>query len=178
MVANFAFSTQWLDLREPYDAAARDTSLISLIEQAVRPPEPLRIIDLGAGTGANLRYLAPRLPTAQEWLLVDSDGSLLQAGEQRLESWAVARGCALERRTGEVRLTGSDMHLRVRSRIGDLNRERESLDLELSGQALISAAALLDLVSAEWLQWLLSRAVHARAMVLFVLNYTGQFHFI
>ena len=58
------FSADWLDQREPFDAAARDGAAphLSLDARlaAWRPPAgaPLRVIDLACGTGANLRWLA------------------------------------------------------------------------------------------------------------------------
>src|SRR3546814_2245440 len=42
----------------------------------------VRIVDLGSGTGANFRFLAPRLAalgaSAQSWRLVDRDENLLE----------------------------------------------------------------------------------------------------
>jgi hypothetical protein len=37
------------------------------------PGDVLEIIDLGAGTGANQRWLAPRLPLRQRWIHLDHD---------------------------------------------------------------------------------------------------------
>jgi hypothetical protein len=46
-----------------------------LIETADRR-EVLEIIDLGAGTGANQRWLAPRLPFRQRWIHLDHDPAI------------------------------------------------------------------------------------------------------
>ena len=70
-----AFSPEWLALREGADARARDASLAGTL-LATRPPgQPLRVVDLGSGSGANLRYLAPRLGHGQHWLLIDYDSA-------------------------------------------------------------------------------------------------------
>ena len=80
----------WLALREPADAAAREDSL-PLIARIVRhweqlPPaaapgaadtEPVVVVDLGAGTGANRAWLARHLPGPQRWILLDHDRELL-----------------------------------------------------------------------------------------------------
>src|SRR5262245_50976271 len=67
----------WLALREPADAAARSSSLLSHLAEGLPDDRPLRIVDLGSGTGSNIRYLSPRLPHPQDWLAVDRDAALL-----------------------------------------------------------------------------------------------------
>jgi hypothetical protein len=70
------FSAAWLDLRTPADAAARDQGLARRFAAAL-PLHP-KIIDLGAGTGANARALEPLV--GGEWVLVDRDAALLARG--------------------------------------------------------------------------------------------------
>ena len=60
------FSADWLALREPADRAARSTRLTRAIAGAFSPGAELRVLDLGAGTGANLRYLANTSAGASE----------------------------------------------------------------------------------------------------------------
>lgn len=69
------FSAEWLALRAPADDAARDPGLI---ERLVRwaNDRPLRIADLGGGSGAAHRALSPLLPKAQ-WRILDDDPALL-----------------------------------------------------------------------------------------------------
>ncbi|WP_382325041.1 hypothetical protein ACFJI0_11525 [Hydrogenophaga sp. UC242_53] len=84
------FSADWLQQREPFDTAARDEAArhlqLAARFHAMAPPAgtPWRVIDLGCGTGANQRWLAPRLGGPQQWLVVDHDAALL-------------RGCATRR---------------------------------------------------------------------------------
>ena len=69
------FASDWLTLREAADARSRNEKLLSHL----RLPEkdPVRVVDLAAGTGSNLRYLSPRLSRRQVWTLVDQDKKLL-----------------------------------------------------------------------------------------------------
>jgi hypothetical protein len=70
----------WLQLREPADTAARSSTLTSALVAALTKPsegEPLRALDLGTGTGANVRYLSHHLPGPQEWLAVDRNAALI-----------------------------------------------------------------------------------------------------
>ncbi|HEY5033165.1 MAG TPA: SAM-dependent methyltransferase, partial [Actinomycetes bacterium] len=55
-------STGWLALREPADAAARAADLVERLARQL-PATGRRVIhDLGCGTGAMGRWLAPLLP--------------------------------------------------------------------------------------------------------------------
>jgi hypothetical protein len=146
------FSPEWLALREAADRRARSLRLTRRVAEIVSAVLPLRILDLATGTGANLRYLAGRLPPDQQWLLVDHDPALL--------AHLAERGLAAE-----------TPHRRVEIRQADL----ETLDSHLfDGRSLVTASALLDLVSERWLQALAERCHAARATVLFALTYDGR----
>src|SRR6266849_9112598 len=77
------FSPDWLSLREPADRAARSSRLARAIADVLADIAELRVLDLAAGTGANMRYLSEHLRRAdrhvqrQNWLLVDRDAALL-----------------------------------------------------------------------------------------------------
>jgi hypothetical protein len=132
------FSAEWLALREPADIAARSHALAKFVARSGR------MLDLGGGTGANIRYLSSRLPSPQFWTIVDDDQALL-----------------------------SRAPLNATSVLTDLNRALDDLEL-FDGCALVSASALLDLVSEQWLQKLVTRCEAAGAAVLFALSYDGR----
>jgi hypothetical protein len=69
------FTRDWLRLRAPHDARARSLPLARGFTAAV--PERACIVDLGAGDGANQRFLAPHLPQTTRWILIDDDAALL-----------------------------------------------------------------------------------------------------
>jgi hypothetical protein len=138
--------SSWLVLREAADSAARSDALTQAIVAALPLDRPLRILDLGSGTGSNLRYLSPRLPGPQHWLLVDRDPELL------------------------AEVTGHSADCEIET----LSRNLGSLDPALfSGRHLVTASALLDLVSATWLGTLAERCRTSGAAALFTLNYNG-----
>lgn len=174
------FSAGWLHLREPFDHRAREPAAAAPGLSALRarwrhrsPGEALAVIDLACGHGANLRLLAPRLGGAQHWRLVDHDPALLDAVPGALEEWARRHGYrfTLERGTGDERaidIAGPDFQARVVWQRVDLARDLGSLDF---GQAsLVTASALLDLVSESWLQALIDQARDARTALLFGLT--------
>jgi SAM-dependent methyltransferase len=117
------FRADWLRLREPYDHAARSAALTTRFAAAVGSAP--RLIDLGCGTGSNLRYLAPRLPVGQQWLCVDHDQALLSQARMRL----VPSGRSVRFRALDLACALPDP----------------------AGWTAITASALLDLASAAWL---------------------------
>ena len=71
------FSADWLALREPHDARARNPAVLNAVVASLKGYPSIRIVDLACGTGSTLRVLAPQFPTGQHWRLVDNDLSLL-----------------------------------------------------------------------------------------------------
>src|SRR5262245_3633605 len=82
------FSAQWLDLREPVDHRSRNRKLERALAKHFDGWRPITVVDLGCGTGSNLRATAPLLGPEQHWTLVDRDALLLEAAAERLAAWA------------------------------------------------------------------------------------------
>lgn len=164
------FSADWLALREPFDAHARSAALAARVR---RPPAaPLAVVDLGAGTGANCRYLAPLVGGAQTWQLVDRDPALIAAMPHALARAAQAHGRRFFTDGAVGRFEGQGFDCRVRVCELDLAAELDALALD--DGTLVTAAALLDLVSGAWLDALAARCAAARAQALFALTYDGR----
>ncbi len=168
------FSAEWLALREPLDARSRSAALVARLRSDV-PDGTRRIVDLATGTGANLRYLAPRLGGDQEWLVVDNDGALLDTVSRRLRHWAAENGLIFRRLGESLSLRGPNLTCRVCLEQVDLARDARHLDLE--SRWLVTAAALLDLVAQHWLDTILARCGAAGTRLLFALTYDGNARF-
>ena len=143
------FSAEWLALRERADARARSAPLVAALR--ARLAADARILDLATGTGANVRHLAPLLDGNHAWTVVDHDAALLAVLPQR-----VPHSLALDA---------------VRADLRDLAA------LPFPEHGLVTASALLDLVSATWLEALAARCAQASACVLFALSYDGRIAF-
>jgi len=76
-VEGIRVSRRWLALREPADAAARAPDLVENLRPHQPDTGPRVIHDLGCGTGAMGRWLAPLLPGPQHWVVHDRDAELL-----------------------------------------------------------------------------------------------------
>jgi hypothetical protein len=122
-------SPEWLSLREPAVAAARSAELADRLGRHLAAAGRLEIHDLGGGSGAMGRWLAPRLPGPQHWVVHDRDAGLLELAVADAPGRATVEG----RRSDITRLTRA----------------------ELAGASLVTASALLDLLTADELAGLL-----------------------
>ncbi len=170
------FSADWLSLREPFDDAARTRAWPSLAPLALgQAADDRRIVDLAAGTGANLRFLAPRLGGNQRWRLVDHDPVLLISARRQLTDWALRRG---------ARVSSDDQQgLTIDAATFKLHAEFVPLDLAaveplvaIGDATLVTASALIDLVSVTWLQRWIDACARTGTDVAFALNCAGHAH--
>jgi hypothetical protein len=168
-----AFGLDWLRLREPQDLRARSRTLARRFGAAVRAQaggETAALVDLGAGSGANLRALAPLIPGDQDWRLVDRDRALLAHQAAEIAQWARGQGWRVTHGAGVVTVDTGVAHWRAQGVELDLARDLSGLPLSVHG---VTAAALLDLVSAEWLERLADRIAAARVPFLAALSVDG-----
>jgi SAM-dependent methyltransferase len=142
-----SFSAQWLALREPYDRTARNGAVLDALAAAFADASNIVVTDLGCGTGATMRAIAPRLPARQSWRLVDNDEALLEEARN-----AAPAGAG------------------ITAVVFDLARRIEQA---LGGCDLVATSALLDLVSAAWLDRLVASLVRVSRPFYAALSYDG-----
>ena len=119
----------WLALREPADAVARSAELAEQLRRHLPAAAPLVIHDLGGGSGAMGRWLAPRLAGPQHWVVHDRDAGLLE------RALAAPPGPAADGASVTVEARRTDI---TRLRPGDL-----------VGASAVVASALLDVLTAD-----------------------------
>ena len=126
------FSVDWLNMREDADLRARDSSLLDYAQKFLTSQNAIdaeiTVVDLGAGTGSTINAfskLGSRWEEKLHWRLVDSNKDLLEEAVRRYEDSSYFQVFNL-----------------------DLNKV---LTLPLDGAKLITASALMDLVSAEFI---------------------------
>ncbi|MBD3640587.1 MAG: glycosyltransferase family 4 protein [Marinobacter sp.] len=152
------FDREWLEAREPADHRARSELLTERLDHWLRNQyaslgaEPLVMADIGSGRASNSLFLSSRLSVPGLWHLIEQDGGLLALGESRLRQCGqLVVGHHLTLTTGEMeRLLPVPLHL-------------------------LTASALIDLVSDAWLRSLTAAVVGRQASVLIVLSYAGEF---
>jgi hypothetical protein len=152
-VDGIRISGRWLALREPADAGARARGLVEELRRHL-PPTGRRVIhDLGCGTGAMGRWLAPLLPGPQRWVAHDRDADLLEVAAADLPGPA-ADGAAVS----------------VEAKQTDITRLRPG---ELADATLITASALLDLLTEDELAGLVGVCLDAGCPALLTLTVVG-----
>lgn len=149
-------ASDWLTLRRPADERAREASLPLLEALASHFAGPgaapvVDVIDIGAGTGANQAWLAPRLGFRQRWTLLDHDPDLLELIPDH-------------RHGGRVEQVS-----RVVAGIEDLG----TLDQAGAESPLVTCSALLDLLGVAQLDGLCDFLADRRVPALFSLSVTG-----
>jgi hypothetical protein len=149
-----AVSPDWLALREGADAAARAADLADEVRRRLPDVDPVVVHDLGCGTGSMARWLAPRLARSQRWVLYDLDADLLQRAAAGMPP-SGADGAAV---TSQIR------------------RRDVSLldDGDLAGASLVTASALLDLMTDDELTRCVEACAAAGCPVLLTLSVSGR----
>lgn len=148
-----SFSADWLALREPYDGRARNRDVLAALKAAFAESPAIAVVDLACGTGSTLRAVSPHLPARQSWRLVDNDLSLL------------ARA-APARASTNISFATTPVDIAY------------DLEAALDGHLdLVTASALLDLVSEEWLQRFVVEIAARKLPVYAALSYDGRITF-
>jgi SAM-dependent methyltransferase len=155
-----SFSTDWLSLREGADHRSRNLVLQNQViryleEISGLKNDPIHIVDLGSGTGSNLRALAPLIQHNQKWTLIDYDPLLLKAAREKIGIWADnVTDRALSKdldndATRPITLVKNNYEITVQFLQKDLASDLQSELFESAD--LITAAAFFDLVALDWL---------------------------
>lgn len=143
------YSSTWLELREAADAQARAADLADQVRALLADAQSLTVHDLGCGTGSMARWLSPRLSAPQRWVLHDRDADLLDLAVSTL----AADGIAAEPKLGDLTaITAAD----------------------LAGGSLVTASALLDLLTAADLDNLARACTAAGVPALLTLSVVGH----
>jgi hypothetical protein len=147
-------TSTWLAIRGAADAAARCAELVPPVRRRLAGTAPAVIHDLGCGTGSMGRWLAPQLPGRQHWVMHDRDPELLARAAADLVG-AAADGAPVT----------------VETRCGDLTRITAD---DLAGAALVTASALLDLLTAAEVERIAAACAGAGCPALLTLSVTGR----
>jgi hypothetical protein len=145
---------EWLVLREPADAAARSAELAARLGHRLPAAAPMVIHDLGGGSGAMGRWLAPRLHGPQHWVVHDRDPVMLELAVTDPPGPA-ADGSAVT----------------VEAKRSDITRLEPAA---LGGASVVVASALLDMLTADELHRMLGACTEIGCPILLALTVVGR----
>jgi hypothetical protein len=145
-------SPDWLLLRADVDDRSRSAELAQAAA-ALLPAGRQVVHDLGSGSGAMMRWLAPLLRGPQRWVLHDADAGILEHRDPR--PTVDASGLPVVCRTSVEEL--EDLHAST-----------------LAGATLVVASALLDVITADEARTIVDACVEIGAPVLFSLTVAGR----
>jgi SAM-dependent methyltransferase len=170
------FDGDWLDLREPFDSAARNPDLAELLMQHVDEKARPRFLDLGAGTGSLTRWLGHFVARPHTWILADADAGLMsRAFDTMMEAaedigwkatWPQKKALLVHSPHGAWRIEGILTNL-VEAPNG----------LPLDTVDVVTCSALCDLVSERWLIRLAAALARRKLPFYAALNVSGRERF-
>ncbi|MEL7543384.1 MAG: class I SAM-dependent methyltransferase [Pseudomonadota bacterium] len=144
------FSADWLALREEADSRSRSGKVLAAARARFVDASEISICDLGSGTGVSVESFTGLFPPRQRWRLVDIDADNLQRAR--------------------VRNSGRD-ELAIETVVHDL---AAAPAIWGAGTDLVTATALFDLVSRDWLEGFVAALAEARLPLLATLTYDGR----
>jgi hypothetical protein len=159
------FAPDWLRLREAADHRSRNKALADRLSAHFSGRLEAAIYDLGAGLGSNLRGSFDLLPARQHWTLVDNDAALLSAACEEISGWA-----------DQSRPTASGLEAVKDGRSLRVEVKRHDLAADPAPWGgtppdVVTAAALFDLVSAQWIGRFVAAVASARIAFYTVLTH-------
>jgi|SRR5690625_2751805 len=149
-------AADWLGFRREADHRARQSSahLVDRVSWWLRERlsdhDAAVVIDLGAGTGSNQAWLAPRLQVAQRWILLDHDADLLESST----------------------VIDAEQVLATTRMVGSVDQLPQLMPDH--GPALVTCAALLDLLSAREIALIAETISSSQAAAVLSLTVTGE----
>lgn len=144
----------WLGLREAADATARAIELVEPLRRHLSGGGRTVVHDLGTGTGSMGRWLAPLLPGPQHWVMYDRDPELLERARSGMP---------------DVAADGAPVTVETRQR--DITRLTAD---DLDGAGLITASALLDMLTAEEVERFAAACAGAGCPTLLTISVIGR----
>ncbi|MFC7368266.1 glycosyltransferase [Vreelandella zhaodongensis] len=169
--AGSKFAADWLSLRETVDARSRSQALVDALANWLSDDQrraelskseeslpPITLADLGCGRGSNSQFLAPRLHHAQRWMLIDHDPALLSEAYSRTSQLSTGKGEPMLVETHCASLTHLDHPA-------------------LTHCDVVTASALIDLVSQQWIDALAAQCAKHRQALFITLSITGEWCF-
>ena len=167
-----AYYLDWLAERYHFDAAARNPAVEQKFLHTLPAQDTISLVDVGAGSGANCRYLMEKITTDQQWLLIEQNPDFSQASLQALQEYASRQGYTSILEQNTLIIQTPTKTVQVKARCGSL--------LEIDGLANLSntdavvANAVFDLFTPAQFEAFVSTLAQHSLIFLSTLNYENM----
>jgi SAM-dependent methyltransferase len=170
------FDGDWLSLREPFDARARNPEIAGALMHHLDEKGRPRFLDIGAGTGSLTRWLGHFVGRAHAWVLADADAELMARAFDTMMDSAEAIGWRATWPQRKVLLLHApEGAWRIEGVLTNLAEAPDGLPLE--NVDAVTCSALCDLVSEAWLTRFAAALARRRLPFYAALNVTGRERF-
>ena len=150
-----AFNNNWLFERERIDNLSKNKTLINKLDNSLKKFNNINIIDLGARTGSNFRYLSKKIKLKnQYWSLIDISQKSLN----------------------EVKKNLTKNQKFINLKLINKNIIRDIKKFEFNKFYLVTGSAFLDIMPLNWFKSFHEKNINTK-LVYFSINYDGFFQF-
>jgi len=171
-LSDFDLENDWLEERCRFDARARNAPVEKRILEFFSSVPLIRVLDIGSGLGANVRYYSRLFDCDQKWFLVEKSPERSLKAPGAIKSWAKENGWKTNESEKGITVLMPHRRVQIEFKHGSfLDRENMAL---LSGIDLVAANALLDLITEKQFEDLAGGLAVYRIPLLATLNYESM----
>ena len=170
-----AYYIDWLAERYHFDAAARHAHLEAEFLRTLPPKDTIMLVDAGAGTGANCRYLMQKITANQEWILIEQNPEFSEESLRSLRGHGSELGYETSLENNILTLTSPAKKVRVKAVQGSLLEIDELADLAATDAVV--ANAVFDLFTAEDFETFVGKISPHQLLFYATMNYENM-HFL
>jgi precorrin-6B methylase 2 len=170
-----AYYIDWLAERYHFDAAARHPLIEEKFLHALPPNDTIALIDVGAGTGANCRYLMEKIPANQEWILIEQNSEFSEESLRSLQHHGLQKGYETYLQNGTLTLKAPAKTVQIKALQGSLLEINRMADL--SATNAVVANAVFDLFTAEEFETFVQKITRHQLLFYATMNYENM-HFL
>ena len=174
MTYTTAYYLYWLDERYRFDAVARNPTIEQKFLHSLPSKDTISLVDVGAGSGANGRYLMEKIPANQQWVLIEQNPDFSKASLQVLQQHARHQGYTSFLEQDTLTLQTPTKTIQVNAKQGSLLEIENMTDL--SHTDAVVANAVFDLFTPHQFDTFVSTIARYQLIFLSTLNYENM-HF-
>jgi hypothetical protein len=177
------FQEEWLDIRYPFDTAARNPKVHAQFEDHFFGYDQLRLWDIGSGTGNNFRYWFTKLVMPQTWSFIELNEELGKRSIEKVKEYVNA-----EKRWKTYEVEGILKFAKIEPNFNPVTpldtitvgcRKQSFLEIPFGKEGLLHpdvllANAVFDLLTPEMFEEFAGKLIDHKIPLLSTINFEGM----